>query len=241
LIDERAPAPIVLPVRTAYKHLIWDWNGTLLADVDLVVDIMNGMLAARGLQTITREGYRHLFEFPVINYYRRLGFDLLRDPFEKVSAEFVAAYQARHLECSLHNGAGDTLDRLARLGPRQSLLSATKHDQLEKIVTTRGLSGRFTHTLGVSDIYASGKLDQGRELLRRLALDPGEVLLVGDTLHDAEVAEALGAPCVLIAHGHNHPGRLRATGWPVFEDLAAFAEPLAAGERFAPRPAQARR
>ena len=34
---------------TAHRHLIWDWNGTLLDDLDLSVDVMNTLLARRGL------------------------------------------------------------------------------------------------------------------------------------------------------------------------------------------------
>ena len=59
-----------------YQHIIWDWNGTLLNDAWLFVDIMNGVLSNRKLPLITVDDYRKLFCFPVKDYYKKLGFDL---------------------------------------------------------------------------------------------------------------------------------------------------------------------
>ena len=65
-----------------YKHIIWDWNGTLLDDGWLFVDVMNTILKRRKMNTITLEKYREIFGFPVKNYYIKLGFDLEKEPFE---------------------------------------------------------------------------------------------------------------------------------------------------------------
>ena len=43
-----------------YKHIIWDWNGTLLNDAWLFVEIMNGVLDNRNMDTITLEKYRKI-------------------------------------------------------------------------------------------------------------------------------------------------------------------------------------
>lgn len=52
--------------------------------------------------------------------------------------------------------------------------------------------------------------------------DPEKVLMVGDTLHDLEVANAMGIKCVLVAQGHTSYTRLRDTGAFVFNDLFEF-------------------
>ncbi len=48
---------------------------------------------------------------------------------------------------------------------------------------------------------------------------PHEVLFIGDTIHDHEVAKLIGADCVLVSNGHVSRERLKNTGAPVFEDL----------------------
>ena len=47
------------------KHVIWDWNGTLLDDAVLCVEVMNVVLARRKLPPLTAERYADRFRFPV--------------------------------------------------------------------------------------------------------------------------------------------------------------------------------
>lgn len=56
-------------------HIIWDWNGTILNDVDHAVAMMNTLLVEHNLPLIDREYYREIFDFPVLHYYQKLGFN----------------------------------------------------------------------------------------------------------------------------------------------------------------------
>jgi phosphoglycolate phosphatase len=75
-----------------YKHIIWDWNGTLFDDAWLCIEIINAMLVRRGLTRLTPEEYEQIFDFPVRDYYSRIGFDFQVEPFEKLSDEFIDRY-----------------------------------------------------------------------------------------------------------------------------------------------------
>ncbi|MBS0631042.1 MAG: HAD family hydrolase [Verrucomicrobia bacterium] len=209
--------------RLRHRHLIWDWNGTLLDDLDLSLSVMNAILARRALPRLDRARYHTLFDFPVRTYYGRLGFDPARDSFEQLSVEFISGYDARRLESTLHRDARRLLGAARDAGLRQSILSAYRQETLREIVAHFGLDGHFDHIAGLDNIHAHSKLDLGRDLIRRLDTPPGEILLVGDTLHDLEVARELGVDCALIAAGHHPADRLQATGAPVYPDLAAFA------------------
>jgi phosphoglycolate phosphatase len=72
-----------------YKHIVWDWNGTLLDDAWLCVEILNSMLAARRMQTTTLEQYQNDFDFPVYNYYVKLGFDFSKEDYDTVAREYI--------------------------------------------------------------------------------------------------------------------------------------------------------
>jgi phosphoglycolate phosphatase len=207
-----------------YRHIIWDWNGTLLDDVDYSIACMNGLLAQRGLPLLDRARYHALFDFPVRDYYYRLGFDAVRDSFEQLSVEFISAYDANRWSCRLHEAVGETLAALARTGATQSILSAYRHETLIEIVGHFGLTPHFVRLCGLDNIFAHSKAELGRALIAELALPPAEVLLVGDTLHDLDVAQHLGVDCILVAAGH-HPGpRLRARHDRVVDTLAGLRE-----------------
>lgn len=202
----------------AYKHIIWDWNGTLLDDCALCVDVMNGVLQSHGMPVVSCDDYREHFDFPVRRYYTWLGFS--EDAtFERVSHAFIDGYTDRCHECPLHDGAAALVRQLHQQGIGQIILSAHKQDSLEAIVAHHGLHHYFDKLLGLDNIYAAGKTENGRAHFATLQHAPHEVLLIGDTLHDAEVAQALGADCILLACGHQSQSRLQSTGHPVLPNL----------------------
>lgn len=203
----------------AYTHVIWDWNGTLLDDAWLCIEVMNESLARRALPLLTPERYQRVFDFPVIRYYERLGFDLEREPFEVVGAEFIVRYEARRHEASLQPDAREALERLRAAGKAQSILSAYRHDALEELLRHHGVREFFDPVVGADDIYAHGKVAQGRALLDRLGTDPARVALVGDTAHDAEVAKEIGCACFLVPRGNHSRERLASCGVEVVESL----------------------
>ena len=107
------------------------------------------------------------------------------------------------------------LERLRQAGLAQSVLSAYPQTGLDQMIARHGLAGYFAQVLGRPNALADGKLAQGRELVARLDLDPREVLVVGDTTHDHEVARGLGSDALLLSCGHQSRGRLLSTGAPV--------------------------
>ncbi len=212
------------------RHLIWDWNGTLLDDRWLCIDVVNAMLEARRLPAIDPIVYRREFTFPVEDYYRAIGFDLQRESFTALSGEFHLGYEAGRNRCRLRDGARTLVEQLARRDWTQSVLSGYRHDRLTEVLVRYRLHRHFGHVHGLDDLHARSKLDIGRRqadaLLATGSLTPDDIIVVGDTLHDAEVADHLGVRCVLVDGGHQARNRLESSGHPVVSGLASLADQL---------------
>jgi len=202
-----------------YKHIIWDWNGTLVDDAWLCVDIINGQLSKRGLPTITLKRYQDVFDFPVKEYYRRLGFDFNKESFEISGTEFIEVYRKRWRKAKLQDSAIETLTEIQELGIPQTLLSASEQRLLVEMIQFYNLGNYFVRLLGLDDHYAGGKIDIGKKWVAGLNTHPREVLLIGDTVHDHEVAAAIGADCILFSSGHHSYYKLTSCDVPVFETL----------------------
>jgi len=197
-----------------YDVVLWDWNGTLLDDGEYGISIINSMLERRGMRVPSREEHGRLFDFPVSLYYERLGFDYAKEPFEDVSHQFVAEYLAGVTRCALRPGVAAVLGALRAAGYRQLVLSASRQDLLERYITHYGLRHYFEDLLGIDSVHAPGKAGRGCEWIRGAGVDPARVLLIGDTVHDAEVAGHMGIACWLLEGGHHPRARLLPTGCP---------------------------
>jgi phosphoglycolate phosphatase len=204
---------------TDYKHIIWDWNGTLLDDAWLCVEVMNGMLEKRGLPQVSLDFYRSVFTFPVRDYYQELGYDFDKESFEKVGMEFMVLYNQRQKECRLHDEVVTVLESFRQHGFGQSILSAREQNELITETIDLGVNRYFTKVYGLDDHYAHGKTDVGLKLIRDLGLPSSSLLFIGDTRHDAEVACEIGIDCILIPNGHHNEERLRKCSFPVIGNL----------------------
>lgn len=207
-------------IKEKYTTIIWDWNGTLLNDLNVSIESMNMLLIKRQLPQLTKEHYKEVFGFPVIDYYQKLGFDFGKEAWENVAAEFMQAYHNKESTFELYEDAITTLEELKRKGYSQYILSAMKTASIEKMLKNYGIINYFDGIYGLDHHYADGKVEKGRDLLKNEQLSPQECILCGDTIHDAEVSKKLGLNCILICDGHQSVERLEATKYPVIQRLS---------------------
>ena len=203
---------------------LWDWNGTLLDDVALCVDALNRLLERHGYaQRYDLTSYREIFGFPIVEYYLRAGFDFAKDSFEDLAESYMADYIPASAACPLMEGAVEALAAFRAAGMRQVVLSASPVTTLQQQVTERGVQHYFDRLLGLGDIYAKSKVEVGLRYLAESGFDRRRAVMIGDSVHDFEVAQALGVHCVLQAAGHQPAAVLRATGASVADDVRQAA------------------
>ncbi len=213
-----APPPPVSHIR----QVLWDWNGTLLDDLTYAIGVRNRTFPAFGLPRIGSVAeYHRQFTFPVRRYYERAG--VTDETFVAVAHAWMAEYVRGFDAVPLHGDAVETLARFAAAGVRQAVLSATRRDMLESQIARFPIRAYFTDVLGLSDIYARSKEAVGLDYLARCGVPAASTLMIGDTLHDAEVARAMGTGCVLVARGHQSRETLLTAGVPVMDTLLEAA------------------
>ena len=209
-----------------YKHIVWDWNGTIVNDIDLCVDVFNTMARQIGLLPVTKAEYTARFRFPVIDFYKERGFDFQKHSYKKVGEVFIKNYNAHRFECPLNKGVPECLEFFAKRGLKQSVLSAYKQNLLNEAVANYKLGGFFENVAGLDNIYAESKTELAKALAKRLDCKPHEILMIGDTCHDKQSADAMGADCALVALGHNSFERLRAANKYAYKNFGELLNAL---------------
>ena len=215
--------------RVRVTHLVWDWNGTLLDDLALVVAATNASLATAGGQPITAEEHRRDFRRPIEAYYAGvLGRPLRTDEFAQLDRAFHDAYDAGLGSIAL---AGDALDTLASWTGTQSLLSMWFHDQLVPAVDRRGLTRFFNRIDGLrAEVGGGHKAPHLAAHLAAMGVDGADCVMIGDSVDDALAAASVGARCVLYSGGFTDAVRLAEVGVPVVGSLVEAVAIAAAAE-----------
>lgn len=206
------------------KTVFWDFNGTILDDVNAVVALNNRVFTRYGLAPFKSvDDYRRVFRFPIREYYKDCG--VTDELFEAVAGDWSKEYMMAARDCPIREGILDAVSAFERAGLSQTVISASKRTHLqEQLSWYPPLSGKFQEVLGLDDIYAVSKVHLAVDYCSRHNQNPHELVLIGDTLHDAQVAEAIGSRCLLLEDGHQLRETLLTAGAPVFDSLKKVTE-----------------
>lgn len=202
-----------------YKYIIFDFNGTIIDDVDLCLSLLNEILELEELPLVSLEKYKNIFTFPIIEYYKRAGITFEKHSFKELSTWFVNKYQPLSFECSLYQGIVETITKLKQNGYKVILLSASQIDNLVEQTQKFGITHLFDKILGIDNIEAKSKLEIARNYFKEHEINMRECLFVGDSTHDYEVGHALGGDVVLISHGHQSKEVLSSCGVPIIDSI----------------------
>lgn len=200
--------------------LIWDWNGTLMDDVELCCRLLNELLARHGYPPVGGiDAYKSIFGFPIEAYYVRAGFDFSRTPYKELAHEYMDLYVPASFACPMTPRAREVLTALKERGVRQVVLSASPVETLRRQAEHYGVTEYFDELLGLDDVYGVSKTQRGKLWIETSGVDPARTAMVGDSVHDHETASALGVRSVLYSGGHQPRATLAATGARVIDDL----------------------
>jgi len=206
------------------KHIVWDWNGTLLNDAEASCKAAADLFEKRNLGTFSIDVYRDKIVYPVINVYIEAGMDFSKETYQDVCDEYLANYLNNSHMISLHEDAVTALEIFKNKGLIQHIVSASDIGVLIQQIQSYGLMSYFVNILGQDNNRGGSKTLLAEKLVKLVGCQPHEMLFIGDTIHDYEVAKEAGMRCCLVSNGHCSEKRLKATGVPVFRNLTELAE-----------------
>ena len=184
------------------KYIIWDWNGTLLNDVSLNLEVLNCLREQEGLAPLTKDEYRSAFGFPIRDFYARIGFDFQKTSYETLADRYWVMYEQGVKTCPLTDGVVQTL---AALPASHIILSASPLSALRaQVAQYPDLAAHVSRILGTDNVLGASKTALARSLREEGLCPPDEMLVVGDTDHDAATAAVLGCRFIPYAGGHQH-------------------------------------
>lgn len=186
------------------KILIWDFNGTIIDDLEICLSIENQMLKERNMKYgYTVEDYRNLFCFPVKDYYKKLGYTFEEESYQTVSDEFNVRYDALFKNAKLTEGFLDKIHEAISKGYTNVIVSATEQNTLVDQVKSLGIEKYFDELIGIDNNMAFSKVEHAKKWMKEKDINHSLCTYIGDTLHDLETIKALNIEeYYLVSNGH---------------------------------------
>lgn len=208
------------------KNLFIDFNGTLLDDVNLCLDLLNLFLKEQNKPLIELNIYKHIFTFPIYDYYILAGLDFKNESFDSMANRFIKRYKAKSPNCKLYDDIITTLEYLKSLNIKLIILSASEKNMLIDQLKYYDIYKYFDDILGINDFHAKSKEQIGVDYINKKKLNLEECLFIGDTIHDYEVASKMGVRSVLVSTGHQSKDILMQCGVDIIDSFSNIKEYL---------------
>ncbi len=202
-----------------YKYVFWDWNGTLLDDVKAAWSAVNLMLETRKLPLISLQQYKEYIDVPIIRFYEKV-MDMSKEDMDSISVEYDELWRQGLSKSPLSKGALEIINMLSTMGVQQYIFSSSRNELIEPFLKEFGICKNFNAVLGAPDRYVGSKAERTRDYIINDNIPVNEILFIGDMLHDNDVAEYVGADCVLVSCGHQSKTALKTSNRQVFSSLS---------------------
>jgi phosphoglycolate phosphatase len=192
-----------------YPLIVFDWDGTIIDSTGTIAECIQQAAAEMGLPVPHDERARHVIGLGLHDSLRQAVPEL---PASRYS-EFVALYRkyflAREDTMKLFPGM---LDLLSRLREDHVLAIATGKSRkgLDRALDAGGLRKYFSASRCADETNPKPHPAMLLELMEDLEKDKAEVLMIGDTSHDLEMANAAGVDSLAVTYGAHREAGLRA-------------------------------
>lgn len=189
-------------MKKSYTHVFWDWNGTIIDDLKINFSVINTLLSDRKRNTISLSQYRQAFTFPIKEFYGRVGLPINNEEYEKLVSDYWALYKSKAKDIPLMVGMLEVLNMLEKNQIKQYILSASDKKMVLDQMSIYGIRELFEDVIAPQDGYAFGKIELAKQWMSKQKISTSNIIMIGDTLHDFETAEAIGIDCALVDMGH---------------------------------------
>jgi len=174
-----------------YKHVIFDFNGTLVNSLDVIEDVLNGLIARSRFKELTPRDFEKVRSLPFGKKARVLLF------FAKYQKEFLRQFHENIARVKFVEGVKETLVLLNEKNIEFSILSGNTQAMITDFFKLHGIS--------VKQIYQSqrlfGKYRRLKKIIKQSRCKSADVLYICDEVRDVSACNKSGVDAIFVKWG----------------------------------------
>jgi phosphoglycolate phosphatase len=195
-----------------YALVVFDWDGTLIDSAGTIAECIQDASREMGLPVPDRERARHVIGLGLQDSLRHVVPDLPPERYRDFAAQYRRHFLARESSMALFEGVPQLLAGLHGRGHLLAVATGKSRAGLDRALSASGLGAYFCASRCADETNPKPHPAMLLELMQELAAAPQQVLMVGDTSHDLEMAHSAGVDAVAVGYGAHPEQALRALG-----------------------------
>lgn len=197
-----------------YDLIVFDWDGTIMDSTGLIAECVQLAARDRCLPIPSTQTAKSIIGLGIGESTIRLFPDLDQSAQTAFALAYRQHFVARDHEAPLYDGIRELLAALEH--PARFLAVATGKPRagLERAFAHTGLKSAFHYARCADEGFAKPHPDMLLKLMDFTGVPPERTLMIGDTVHDLDLANNAGVAAIAVTYGA-HPAELLATRTPI--------------------------
>ena len=187
-----------------FNLIVFDWDGTLMDSTGAIVSAIQNAARDLGLDVPSQERASHIIGLGLGDALRHVLPDLPHERYRELGERYRYHYLARDHELSLFDGIEALLDELAAADHHLAVATGKNRAGLNRAFDNSGLRARFSASRCADECHSKPHPQMLEELMAEFAVTPDQMVMIGDTTHDLNMATNAGVVGVGVSYGA-HP------------------------------------
>lgn len=190
-----------------YHVILFDLDGTLTDPFEGITKSVQYALAHFGINEPNLYNLKH-FIGPPLKQTIEETYHLTPEQGDEALRKYRERFSVKGIyENKLYNGMRSLLEALRNNGARLAIASSKPHFYIHKILVHFGIDEYFESVTGSElDGQRTDKAEVIEHALKQLGIQPSsDVVMIGDRIHDAIGAQAVGIDFIAAGYGYAEP------------------------------------
>lgn len=187
-----------------YDLIVFDWDGTVVDSTAVIAGSIQAACRDLDFSVPSDNAARHVIGMGLLQALRHAVPDAPDAALQPLAERYRHHYLAQDGGIPLFDGARDTIAELHDAGYHLAVATGKSRNGLERSMLTSGMTRYFHATRTADQTFSKPHPAMLLEIMDELGVEPGLVLMVGDTTHDLQMAINAGVGAVGVTHGA-HP------------------------------------
>jgi len=193
-----------------YPLIVIDWDGTLMDSAAGIVASIQEACREMGLAVPTNERARHVIGLGLQDSLKFAVPELPETAYARFAELYRKHFLAREEGMNLFPGVPDLIAGLHSSGYALAVATGKSRRGLDRALGASGLAEYFCASRCADETHSKPHPAMLLELMGELSRAPSELLMVGDTSHDLDMAASAAVDAVAVTYGAHPEELLRA-------------------------------
>ena len=188
-------------MKTRFELIIFDWDGTLSDSVGLITDLMIQSFVLHDVTPPSRMEVADILGIKLSEAFKILLKEKDQNVSELIFNSYIELYNQSPNKVKLFDGVELGIKELHRYGYKIAIATGGGRNYLDSCLAQTSIKDFINVTKTSDDCFSKPHPQMCNEILNELIIEPEKSIVIGDSIHDLQMAKNAGISSLAVTYG----------------------------------------